>query len=216
MAVTQLVLTGVPAYVGVVTGSTTVRFFIDDNDFDPAHLIDVDLAKDTSLPPASWATAVDVDQQTTGGLTTIGPKFHRDGRHAGAVYLAERLVTARAAALASWPPPPDARYQYQAVLRDVDGTTTRYHGFKVQVLSPAVGSIAHLAVIRTGASSPAVGDHVRWIDLADPETCDPIANGFTTIDATSTVGTVGALFLTSTAIGVQAMDHPKVPRSLGW
>ena len=215
MAVTQLVLTGVPAFVGVVTDSTKVQFFIDETDFDPAHLIDVDLANNTSLPPTQWATAVDVDQQTTGGLTTIGPTFH-GGIHVGAVYLAERIVTARATALASWPPAPDAIYQYQAVLRDVDGAITRYHGFKVQVLSPAVGSLAHLALIRTGAPSPAADGPVRWIDLADPATCDPAANGFTTIAATSPVGTVGALFLTSTAMIVQAMDHPKVPRSLGW
>jgi hypothetical protein len=215
MAVTQLVLTGVPAFVGVVLGPTTLRFFIDETDFAPANLIEVDLAKNTTLPPASWATGVDVDHQTTGGLTTIGPAFHA-GTHVGAVYLAERVVTARAPALASWPPAPDAIYQYQAVLRGDNGNITRYHGFKVQVLSPAVGSLAHLAFIRTGTPAPEPNGPVRWIDLADASVCDPRSNGFTTIDAASAVGTVGALFLTSRAIGVQAMDLPKFPRGYGW
>ena len=55
MATTQLLLTGVPAFVANVTSSTVVQFTIDENDFDPAHLIQVDLANNTSLPPAQWA-----------------------------------------------------------------------------------------------------------------------------------------------------------------
>ena len=103
MAVTQLVLTGMPAFVGAVRGPTKVGFFIDENEFDPKKLIDVDLDKNpATVAPASWATGVDVDYQTTGGWTTIGPSFN-GGAYVGGVYLAQRLVTQYASVLANWP-----------------------------------------------------------------------------------------------------------------
>ena len=213
----QLVLTGVPAFVGSVLSPTRVKFFIDENEFDPAKTIEVDLAKNTaSVPPAQWETDVDVDQQTTGGWTTIGPRFHA-GPYVGAVYLAQRLVNQYASVLASWPPAPDDIYQYQAVLRADNGSVTRYHGFKVRVLSPANGSQAHVAFVRVGAVGPAGGrPAARWIDLSDPDVCDPAANGFTTITPTTSPGTVGALFLRSEAMAADSPTNPKVPKQLGW
>jgi hypothetical protein len=213
MASTQLVLLGVPAFVGSVTGSTTIGFTIDEATYGAASSISVDLAKNTSLPPAQWAT-VDVDKQTTGGYTTIGPTFN-NGQYVGAVYLADRLVQTYKTQLAAWPAPPDVRYQYQAVLRADDaGNVTRYHGFKVQVMTAAAGSLIEVQSIPVGSTAPVgIG---QWIDLADAGYSDPKANGFTTIDATSPVGTVGALFLTEAAMDPDWPPvGPKIPRFLG-
>jgi len=213
MSGTQLVLTGVPAFVGDVRGATTVRFFIDENDFDPNHLIEVDLAKHPQAVQASaWGQGVDCDYQTAGGLTTIGPRFNA-GAHVGAVYLADRLVTQYASVLASWPPAPDARYQYQLVIRS-HNNHARYHGFKVRVVSPAVGTLAHVAIFRAGEPTPS--GEPRWLDLADQDWCDAHANGFTTIEPSSPVGTVGALFLSSRVIPLEGPNYPKVPPSFGW
>lgn len=214
MAVVQLVLTGVPAFVASVTGQTTVKFSINENDFDPNHLIDVDLAKNPqAVQAASWGQDVDCDYQTTGGLTTIGPAFH-SGAHVGAVYLAQRLVTKYATQLASWPPAPDAIYQYQAVLRSNNGTLARYHGFKARVVGPSVGTLAHVTFFRAGASAPS--GPPLWIDLGDPDSCDPQANGFTTIVTSSPAGTVGALFLSERLIAYESPTHPKLPPAYGW
>lgn len=214
MPAVQLVLTGVPAFVYVVRGATTVRFSIDENVFDPNRMVDVDLAKNTSLPAASWATGVDVDLQTAGGFTTVGPRFPR-GVHNGGVYLAQRLVTQYSALLASWPPAPDALYQYQAVLRSDNGNITRYHGFKVRKRGAAQGTLVHLAFYRAGDATPgSLGSD--WIDLADPDISDPQANGFTTITPASPAGTDGALFLTSSAMAALAKPPPKWPPSQGW
>lgn len=214
MAVTQLVLTGMPAFVGAVRGPTKVGFFIDENEFDPKKLIDVDLDKNpATVAPASWATGVDVDYQTTGGWTTIGPSFN-GGAYVGGVYLAQRLVTQYASVLANWPPLGDVIYQHQAVLRDDNGTVMRYHGFKVRVMSPGAGTLAHLGFIPAGASAPTGG--VYWIDLADASMCDPQANGFTTITPTSPQGTEGALFLTSAGMTTLAKPYGKYPAGQGW
>lgn len=217
MAVTQLVLTGVPAFVGVVRGPTSVGFFVDDKQFDPNRLIEVDLAKNPArVDPARWATDVDCDSQTTGGLTTIGPEFPKDNRYVGGVYLAERLVKKYASVLAGWPESPDDIYQFQAVLREEKGTVTRYHGFKVQVLSAGRGTQAHVAFIQPGDSTPGPRSTRQWIDLADPGTCDPKSNGFTTIDAASPPGTIGALFLNAEVFAKDPPSWPKFPRWLGW
>lgn len=217
MAVTQLVMIGVPAFVGLTSGPTTVKFFIDENQFTAANSIGVDLSKTPDvIPPAQWATTVDVDMQTTGGFTTIGPTFH-NGNHIGAAYIAQRIANQYQAVLAAWPPAPDALYQYTAVLRDDgSGGQTRYHGFKVQVVSAARGTLIQLALIRTGQAAPQPGGPVRWIDLSDPSTVDPASNGFTTITPTSAVGTVGALFVTQAGMQAQALDRPKHPPSQGW
>lgn len=217
MAVIQLVMTGVPAFVGTVLGRTKVKFFIDETEFDPRKQIEVDLAKNTKdVPAAQWATDVDVDKQTDGGWTTIGPRFHA-GPYVGAAYLSERLVNQYAPVLASWPPTPDAIYQYQAILRSDNGTLTRFHGFKVVVVTAARGNHAHLAFIRVGETAPVGGRAAaRWIDLSDSDVSDPASNGFTTITAASTPGTVGALFLRSEVMAAGAPHNPKVPRGEGW
>jgi hypothetical protein len=205
----------VPAFVGAVRGPTQVGFFIDENEFDPKKLIEVDLAKNTqSVAAAQWAAEVECDHQTTGGLTTIGPKFHDDARHVGCVYLTESLVTKYATALASWPPQPDTRYQYQLVVRSVDGNVARYHGFKARVVSPANGTLARLALYRTAGTAPS--GPPQWFDLADPAACDPESNGFTTITPSSPVGFVGAVFLSSQVVALDGPSYPKIPRNLGW
>lgn len=212
----QLVFTGVPAFVGVVKGRTTVQFFTEEQNFDPRRMIEVDLAKNPKqVAPASWATDVDCDYQTEGGLTTIGPEFHR-GHHVGAVYLAERLYSKYSQVLASWPPEPDDLYQYQLVMRADAGNITRYHGFKVRVIGTAVGSLIPVAFIRAGSPASSAG-RVRWVDLADSTFCDPKSSGFTTIGTSSPPGTVGALFLTMEAIADGGgHDVPKIPRAYGW
>ncbi|MFT3698296.1 MAG: hypothetical protein QM831_34455 [Kofleriaceae bacterium] len=216
MAATSLVLLGVPAFVGQVTGQTTIGFFTDETTYDPALLINVDLAKNTSLPPAQWATGVDCDIATTGGWTTIGPTFNA-GPHVGGVWLADRLVQKYANVLASWPPSPDARYQYQGILRADDaGNVTRYLGFKVQVLTKSSGTLVHVAFISPGQSAPTPSSPTRWIDTADPQSSDARANGFTTIDPTSPVGTVGALFATKAVVADGPGWPPKVPIGFGY
>ena len=214
MAVVNLLLTGVDAFVGSVISATKARFSIVENDFDPSHQIEVDLAKNPqTVQPASWATDVDCDYQTTGGYTTIGPKFH-SGAYVGGVYLAQRLVTQYASVLSGWPGTPDDIYQYQALLRSNNGTVTRFHGFKVRVLGASVGTLAHLAFINVGTPGGS-GGRPRWVDLADPAYCDPQANGFTTITPASPSGSVGALFLTTAAMRDGGDHPPKYPRAAG-
>jgi hypothetical protein len=214
MAANQLLLTGVPAFVGQVLGPTRVKFSLDENEFDPANMIEVDLAKNTSAgQPSAWGTNVDVDHQTVGGLTTIGPRFHA-GPHVGGVYLSERLVAQYAAVLASWPPAPDAIYQYQLLLRATNGGIKRYHGFKAHVLSAGVGSLVHVGFVRIGTAAPQLPG--RWIDLADPAVCDPPANGFTTIAPSTPAGSVGAVFLSSDVIALDGPNYPKYPKYMGW
>ncbi len=214
MAANQLLFTGVPAFVGEVLGPTKVRFFVDENVFDPKQRIEVDLAKNPlAVQPAAWGTEVDVDSQTTGGYTTIGPAFHR-GPHVGLAYLSERLVTRYATLLASWPPAPDTKYQFQALVRESNGAIARYHGFKAEVVSAAVGSLVQVAFVRPGTK---IADRPgRWIDLADPTICDAPANGFTTISSSSAVGSVGAVFLSAEAIALDGPRYGKYPRYLGW
>lgn len=210
----EILLTGVPAFVCAVKGPTTVGFVIDENLFDPTKVIEVDLAKNpNTVPPGQWDTDVDVDYQTTGGWTTIGPRFH-GGIHVGGAYLAPRLAKRYASALAGWPPPGDALYQYQAVLREENGVIARYHGFKVRVMSPGRGTLAHLGFIRPGTRVPSLG--VNWVDLADPTMCDPAAHGFTTITPQTPVGSEGALFLTSGGMTAMSKPGPKYPPGDGW
>jgi hypothetical protein len=209
---TQLLLTGVPAFVTSVSSTTKVQFAIDENDFNPAHLVSVDLANNTSLPPAQWGN-VEIDISTAGGYSTIGPKF-RNGVYVGAAYIAEKVRLQYAAALVDWPPAGDDLYQYQAVLR-ANGDVRRFHGFKVNVFAPTVGTVAHLEFIPAGGTAGGPGNPRRWIDLADASVVDPAVNGFTTITPASPPGTIGAVFLTSTAMSSQAMDKPKIPPALG-
>jgi hypothetical protein len=119
-----------------------------------------------------------------------------------------------AAALVDWPPAGDDLYQYQAVLR-ANGDVRRFHGFKVNVFAPTLGTVAHLEFIPAGKTAGDPTNPRRWIDLSDASVVDPAANGFTTITAVSPVGTIGAVFLTSTAMSGQAMDKPKIPLGLG-
>jgi hypothetical protein len=212
MAASQLLLTGVPAFVTSVSSATAIKFAIDENDFNPANLISVDLSNNTSLPPAQWAN-VEIDISTTGGYSTIGPKF-RNGVYVGAAYITEKVRVQFAAALADWPPAGDDLYQYQAVLR-ANGDVRRFHGFKVSVFAPTVGTVAHLEFIPAGGVSGASSNPRRWIDLADASVVDPAASGFTTITPLSPPGTIGAVFLTSTAMSSQSLKEPKLPPFLG-
>ncbi len=212
MPANQLLLTGVPAFVGEVLGPTRVKFFVDEKQSNRGNMVEVDLAKNTqAIAAAAWAQDAECDHQTHGGRTTIGPTFHRDAKHVGCVYLAERIFT-RYPFLASWPPKPDERYQYQLVLR-ANGGEERYHGFKVRVVSAAVGSLAHVEFFAVGESAPS--GVPQWIDLADRDVCDPQANGFTTITPASPVGTIGALFMSSRVIAADVPNHPKIPPYAG-
>ena len=209
---TQLLLTGVPAFVANVSSSTICQFALDENDFNPANLVTVDLANNTSLPPAQWGN-VEVDISTANGYSTIGPRF-RGGVYVGAAYISEKVRIKYAGALADWPPSGDDLYQYQAVLR-ANGDVRRFHGFKVNVFAPTVGTVAHLEFIPAGRTAGTATNPRRWIDLSDASVIDPASNGFTTITAQSPVGTIGAVFLTSSAMSSQAMDRPKIPAGFG-
>ena len=68
-------------------------FSLEESNFNTSSMVEVDIAKNpAAVQAALWDTDVDVDFQTFGGFTTIGPRFH-GGAHVGAVYLAQRLVT---------------------------------------------------------------------------------------------------------------------------
>lgn len=210
----ELLLTGVPAFVGQVLSPTRVKFFVKEDEFDLGRSIEVDLHKNPrNVAPAAWAKDVECDHPFDGGRTTIGPKFHDDAKHVGCVYLSERLIAQHAKLLAGWPEHPEAIYQYQLVLRE-GAPVQRFHGFKVRVVSPAVGSLVGVEFFRAGVSTPF--GVPRWIDLANPDVCDPPANRFTTITPSSPVGTEGALFMSSRVITTDAPSHPKIPRAQGW
>lgn len=213
----ELLLTGVPAFVGQVLAAKSLKFFAADNIFDPTKMIDVDLAKNPKLiAPANWGTDVVIDQhESEGGFTTIGP-FFNGGRHIGGAYLSQSVYAANSSKLAGWPETYDALYQFQAVLRENNGVITRYHGFKVRVIGAGVQTLAHLAFIPSGSVDPVPGSPVHWVDLADATICDPRANGYTTIDASSPVGTEGALFLTTKGMTTYLVGAPKVPPGYGW
>lgn len=213
--VAQLVMYGVPAYVSQTSGATQSQFYIDPTDYNPADLIAIDQARDSSVAPSSWATGVDVDVNTTAGYTTIGPTWNA-GNHTGCAYISQAIWNAFPAGRAAWPPSPDALYQYTCVLRSPDGSTvTRYHGFKVQILSASFGTLAHVGFIPTGNASLPAGYRSAWVDLADASMCDPSTNGFTTITTSSATNTKGALFLTAAGMVSMSMAGPKIPKGLG-
>ena len=206
----HIVFTGVDAFVAQVTGPKTVKFSVSETSFSP--LIDVDLAKNPStVAVANWATGVDVDET----LTTIGPTFYAGANYTGGVYLAQRLVTQHASILSGWPGSPDDAYQYQLLVRENNGTITRFHGFKVRVLGQTQGTIARLQFIRPGTNAPS--GRARWLDINDPTVVDPPGQGFTTIAPNTPAGTVGAVFIDTVVImDGGGGEFPKIPRGLGW
>lgn len=213
MSVIQLVFMACPAFVGRVRSETVCDFYPARNDFNEANAIKVDLTP--KVLPTEWAS-VEVDAHVTAdppGLTSIGPTFHM-GAHTGVVNLEMGTYTRLRAAgkLAAWPPPEDQAYQYQNLVRineEAPQERERFHGFGARVLT-ASGTVAKVAISAVENATPQC---VLWLDLADPRTCDPPGNGFTTVVPAE--GSTGALFLSWDTIRANLIGVPKLPPGEG-
>lgn len=212
MPLVQLVLLGVPAFVGEITGATKCKFWHTEADFDRGRLIEIDLSLTPDLDPTDWENRVEVDSSSNEGLTTIGPTFHKDS-HKGAVYLASRLVTKyrNSGVLNDWPDPGDHDYQYQVAVRFETGTTERYYGFKAQVLGQRQG-LTLLGFIGAGEATPS---RTMWLDLADPSIVDPTTNMLTKLKPTTALNTIDAVFLPRASAQNLLLEIPKLPPGFG-
>lgn len=208
----RCVFVGTPGYLGRVAGLTRCAFWAqdpEDHGFDPARLVEVDLARTPSAAQAKeigW-DEVHVDDCFSGpngtvGGTTIGPRWP-ELRLTGGVYLERNFVAGLPeAARPSCPP-------LGADGRDYEFTTevfwphvadpragTRYAGHHAEVLDER-GTLAKLAVFPPGRSlDPVASPVVMWIDLASSEQCDAGPGSLTTI-GTGDEPKSGALFLIS-------------------
>ncbi len=216
------VFVGTPGYLGRIDGGTRCAFWAeepDEHDFDPARLIDVDLA---ATPQAAVAgtigwDAVQVDDCFTGpnGVvsgTTIGPAWP-EMRLAGAVYLERGFAEALPEAVRpACPPAGMAGHAHEfmtTVYRpDIDDPRAgrRYAGHHAEILEER-GTLARVAVYPPGRSAqPLVNPVILWIDLASAEQCDAGPDSLTAIGVGDAPKS-GALFLVS---GELAAD-PSVP-----
>jgi hypothetical protein len=206
------VFIGTAGFLGRIDSETRCAVWTDepvDHDFDPARLIEVDLARTPSAAAAkeiSW-DEVQVDDCFTGpnggvGGTTLGPRWP-ELRLAGALYLERSFVAALPAARRPACPPAGLSG------RPYEFTTTvywphvgdpragnRYTGHHAEILEER-GSLARVAVYPPGKSEqPYVHSVTMWIDLASSEQCDAGPDSLTTIGVADGPKS-GALFLIS-------------------
>lgn len=198
------------AYLGRIDGATRCAFWSDDpmeHGFDPAKLIEIDLAR---TPGAAMAgkippDAVDVDDCFTapgGDLagTTLGPRWP-EMQLAGTVLLEQHF-------LARLPPEkrplaiPDGglgrAYEYQTAIywpRSGDPRAgCRYAGHHAEILEER-GGLIRVKVFPPGTSTnPDARSSTMWIDPSSPEQCDAGPHAMTTIGP-GAAPKQGALFL---------------------
>jgi hypothetical protein len=206
------VFVGTPGYLGRIDGGTRCAFWADDpdgHDFDPARLIDVDLAATPQAAAAgtiAW-DAVQVDDCFTGpnGVvsgTTIGPAWP-ELRLLGAVYLERDFAAALPDRVRpACPPAGMAGHPHEfmtTVYRpDIDDPRAgrRYAGHHAQILEER-GTLARVAVYPPGRSAASLAKPLTlWIDLASADQCDAGPESLTTIGVGDAPKT-GALFLVS-------------------
>jgi hypothetical protein len=203
---------GTAGYLGRIDGETRCAFWAEepvDHGFDPARLIEIDLA----LTPAAAAAKeigwdrVQVDDcfsgpnGTTGG-TTLGPSWP-ELRLSGAVYLSRGFLDSLPTALRPACPPAGMNahaYEYATAVYwphlDDPRAGNRYAGHHATIVEER-GTLARVAVLPPGRSrEPAAKPVLMWIDLASAEQCDAGPDSLTSIDV-GRAPKSGALFLIS-------------------
>jgi hypothetical protein len=198
----RCVFVGTPAYLGRVDGPTRCAFWAEapqGHDFDPARLIEVDLACTPSAAEAKeigW-DEVQVDDCFTPLAGPAGPEL----RLTGGVYLERDLVAALPAAKRpTCPPRGMVGYEYEYLTtvywpdEDDPRAGRRYAGHYAEIVNER-GPLARVAVYPPRRSAgAAVMPVAMWMDLTSPEQCDAGPYSLTAIG----VGDApkrGALFL---------------------
>lgn len=197
-------------FLGRIDSETRCGFWADEpveHGFDPARLIDVDLAATPSAAVLGRigrdAVMVDDCYRTAGGElagTTLGPRWPGISL-VGAVYLATTYLATLPPALRPACPPdglPGRAYEYQTALywphTDDPRAGRRYAGHHADILAEQ-GRLAYVAVYPPGRSEqPEARECPMWLDLSSPDQCDAGAGSLTTIGVGGAPKS-GALFL---------------------
>jgi len=227
--VVRCIFYGTAAFLGRIDGAARCAFWADeptDHGFDPAQLIEVDLARTPAAAAAGrigW-DEVQVDDCFAGpngatGGTTLGPRWP-ELRLAGAVYLERGFAAALPAALRPPCPPAglDAEPHEFTTAAYWPGTGdpragNRYSGHSAEIRQEQ-DTLARVAVWPPGRGrDPAADPVTMWIDLASPEQCDAGRGSLTTI-ATGAGPKRGALFLISGRVTAPA-GQPAEPTTRG-
>jgi hypothetical protein len=208
----RCVFVGTPGYLGRIDGRTRCAFWAEDPEeygFDPARLIEVDLA---CTPAAAQAKEigwdeVEVDDCFTGpngsvAGTTIGPAWP-EMRLTGGVYLEQGFVATLPSDLRPVAPPHGMEghtYEYLTTVywpHIADPRAgRRYAGHHAEILEER-RTLVRVAVYPPGRSaSPTVVPVTMWIDLASSEQCDSGPDSLTAIGVGDAPKS-GALFLIS-------------------
>ena len=222
----RCVFVGTPAYLGRVDGPTRCAFWAEApqaHDFDPARLIEVDLACTPSAAQAKeigW-DEVQVDDCFTplaGPASTLGPP---ELRLTGGVYLERDLVAALPASLRpTCPPRGMGGYEYEYLTtvywpdEDDPRAGRRYVGHYAEIVNER-GTLARVAVYPPRRSAmAAVMPVAMWINLTSPEQCDAGPYSLTAIG----VGDApkrGALFLINGQLGAGPSEPSTVDSRWG-
>jgi len=196
LPVMRTVFVGTSAFLGRIDGETSCAFWAEepvDHDFDPARLVEVDLA----LTPAAAAAKeigwdeVQVDDCFSGpggGVfgTTIGPSWP-ELRLVGQVCLEQGYAASLGDRRPACPPPGSQGHPYESMSVvywphiDDPRAGIRYAGHHA-VVTAEQGTVARLAVYPPGRSLRAgTQPATMWIDLASSEQCDAGPDSLTTI-----------------------------------
>lgn len=208
----RCVFFGTGAFLGRIDSETRCAFWVGepvDHGFDPALLIEVDLACTPSAAAAKeigW-DAVQVEDCYAGpngavAGTTLGPRWP-ELRLAGAVYLERGFVQSLPTALRPPCPPvgmTGREYECMATVYwphlDDPRAGNRYIGHHAEILEER-GGLARVAVYPPGRSlDPTAHPVPMWLDLESAQQCDGGPDSMTTIGAGDAPKT-GALFLIS-------------------
>ncbi len=196
LPVMRTVFVGTPAFLGRIDGESRCAFWSEepvDHDFDPARLIDVDLARTpvaAAMKDIDWAD-VEVDDcfsGPNGGVfgTTLGPSWP-ELRLTGQVYLALGYAHSLGDRRPACPPIGADGYPYECMSvvywpgTDDPRSGIRYAGHHARITAEQ-GTVARLAVYPPGRSlRPGTEPVTMWIDLASSEQCDAGPDSLTTI-----------------------------------
>lgn len=210
-----IIFQAVEGFIGRVTAERTCHIWTSKEEFTVDQLIEVDLQRNPNeVDPAG--VKVDAHRSNTpGGLTTIGPKFHK-ANHRGAVYLEHDYYKQckTDGKIKDWPPPPDEEYQYMSIAIKVgDRKYNRYYGFKVEVVERRE-SLLKVRVFK--ASGDPTEFKMLWLDSADPTMClqNPPPE-LATLQRTKAKGASTPLFISWQAANAYHLDIPKIPKGDG-
>ena len=209
----RCVFVGTPGFLGRIDSETRCAFWAEepvDHGFDPARLIEIDLARTPSAAAAKEITwdDVQVDDCFTApnGVasgTTLGLRWP-ELELAGAVYLERGFAASLPAGLRPACPPlgmSGRSYECLTALywpeEDDPRAGRRYAGHYAEILQEQ-GTLARVAVYPPGRSQdPSVRPVPMWIDLASAEQCDAGPRSLTMIGVADDAPKRGALFLIS-------------------